>query len=100
MVRETADGTAYEDSLDHLSESERELVGLIVALAGFLVHDVHETVPFMLLDSLEMIDGNRLVDLVAYLEEFVPYLVVVLLPDHADAFETDRAPSHHRIIDV
>ncbi len=100
VVRETAEGMAYEDSLDHLSESERELVGLVVALAGYLVHDVHETVPFMLLDSLEMVDGDRLVDLVAYLEEFVPYLVVVLLPDHADAFETNHAPSHHRIVDV
>jgi hypothetical protein len=54
----------------------------------------------MLLDSLEMVDGDRLVNLVAYLEGFVPYLIVVLLSDHADAFETNHAPSHHRIIDV
>ena len=75
-------------------------MGLVVALAGYLVHDVHETVPFMLLDSLEMVDGDRLVNLVTYLEGFVPYLVVVLLSDHADAFETNHAPSHHRIVDV
>ncbi|MEF8782565.1 MAG: archaea-specific SMC-related protein [Haloarculaceae archaeon] len=89
VVRQSADG-AYEDRLEHLSESERELVGLVVALAGYLVHDVHETVPFMMLDSLEMINGERLVDLVDYLAEFVPYLVVVLLPDHATVF--DDAP--------
>jgi len=29
-----------------LSESEREVTGLVFALAGYLVHDVHETVPF------------------------------------------------------
>jgi DNA repair exonuclease SbcCD ATPase subunit len=89
VVRQSADG-AYEDRLEHLSESERELVGLVVALAGYLVHDVHEAVPFMMLDSLEMINGERLVDLVDYLAEFVPYLVVVLLPDHATVF--DDAP--------
>ncbi len=100
VVRETAEGNVYEDSVDHLSESERELVGLVVALAGYLVHGVHETVPFMLLDSLEMVDGERLVELVDYLEEFVPYLVVVLLPDHADAFDDQDAPSHHRVVDI
>ncbi|MEF8828032.1 MAG: archaea-specific SMC-related protein [Haloarcula sp.] len=87
VVRTDSDGRGYEDSIDTLSESEREIVGLVVALAGYIVHDVHEKVPFMLLDSVEMIDGERLVDLVSYLESFVPYLVVVLLPDHARAFE-------------
>jgi DNA repair exonuclease SbcCD ATPase subunit len=87
VVRTDSDGRGYEDSVDTLSESEREVVGLVVALAGYIVHDVHEKVPFMLLDSVEMVDGDRLVDLVSYLESFVPYLVVVLLPDHARAFE-------------
>lgn len=91
IVRQSADG-AYEDRLEHLSESERELVGLVVALAGYLVHDVHETVPFMMLDSLEMINGERLVDLVDYLAEFVPYLVVVLLPEHAAVFDEVSLP--------
>jgi len=51
VVRSTEGGTAYEDSVRHLSESEREVTGLIFALAGYLVHDLHESVPFMLLDS-------------------------------------------------
>lgn len=91
VVRGSADGI-YEDRLEHLSESERELVGLVVALAGYLVHDVHESVPFMMLDSLEMINGERLVDLVDYLAEFVPYLVVVLLPEHAAVFDDASFP--------
>jgi len=100
IVRESAAGTVYEDSIEHLSESERELVGLVVALSGYLAHEVHQEVPFMLLDSLEMIDGERLASLASYLEEFVPYLVLVLLPDHATAFaERDSLPDH-RITDI
>jgi predicted nucleic acid-binding Zn-ribbon protein len=100
VVRPSESGATYEDSVDHLSESEREVVGLVVALAGYLVHDVQEEVPFMLLDSLEMIDGDRLAKLVSYLNEYVLFLVVVLLPDHAEAFEGPDAPEHRRITEV
>jgi DNA repair exonuclease SbcCD ATPase subunit len=100
VVRESSGGTLYEDSLEHLSESERELVGLVVALSGYLAHEVHEEVPFMLLDSLEMIDGERLADLACYLEEYVPYLVLVLLPDHAAAFDKRDSIPDHQITDI
>lgn len=85
VVRTTADGTAYEDTVEHLSESEREVTGLIFALAGYLVHEVHEVVPCMLLDSLEAIDSHRIASLIAYFEEFVPNVVVALLPEDAAA---------------
>ncbi|MFC6719297.1 archaea-specific SMC-related protein [Natrialbaceae archaeon GCM10025810] len=88
IVRSTDDGSAYEDSIDHLSESEREVTGLVFALAGYLVHDVYETVPFMLLDSLEAIDSDRIAELVAYFRSYVPYLVVALLHEDAEAVET------------
>ncbi len=87
VVRSTESGTAYEDSIDHLSESEREVTGLVFALAGYLVHDVYETVPFMLLDSLEAIDANRIAKLVEYFETHVPYLVVALLEEDAQGLE-------------
>jgi len=85
VVRATAGGTVYEDTVDHLSESERAVTGLVFALAGYLVHDVAETVPFMLLDSLEAIDAERIADLVGYFAAEVPYLVVALLPEDAAA---------------
>ena len=100
VVRRSETGATYEDRVGHLSESERELVGLVVALAGYLVHDVAERLPFMLLDSLEMIDGERLAALVDYLESYVPYLVVVLLPDHDAAFEGPGSPEIRRITDI
>lgn len=87
VVRETEDGTVYEDTVEHLSESEREVTGLVFGLAGYLVHDLHETVPFMLLDSLEAIDSARLAKLVEHFSEYPTYLVVALLPEDAAALD-------------
>jgi DNA repair exonuclease SbcCD ATPase subunit len=89
IVRTTENGAAYEDTIDHLSESEREVTGLIFALAGYLVHDLHETVPFMLLDSLEAIDSDRIADLVEYFADYADFLVVALLPEDAQALDDD-----------
>lgn len=85
IVRQTDTGATYEDTIDHLSESEREVTGLVFALAGYLAHEVYETVPFMLLDSLEAIDSDRIAELVEYVEGFSEYLVVALLPEDAAA---------------
>jgi DNA repair exonuclease SbcCD ATPase subunit len=85
VVRATDDGTTYRDTVDHLSESERTVTGLVFALAGFLVHDLPEELPILLLDSLEEIDSDRIAAVVEYLEDFVEYLVVVLLPEDAEA---------------
>ena len=85
IVRQTDSGVTYEDTIDHLSESEREVTGLVFALAGYLAHEVYETVPFMLLDSLEAIDSDRIAALVEYVEGFSEHLVVALLPEDAAA---------------
>jgi DNA repair exonuclease SbcCD ATPase subunit len=89
VVRSTDSGAAYEDTVDHLSESEREVTGLVFALAGYLAHEVYETVPFMLLDSLEAIDAERIADLVEYFGTHAEYLVVALLPEDATAVDAD-----------
>jgi len=93
VVRSTDDGSAYRDTVDHLSESEREVTGLVFALAGYLVHDVYETLPFMVLDSLEAIDSDRIAAMVEYLREYAGYLVVALLPEDAAAIDGD----HHTV---
>jgi DNA repair ATPase RecN len=90
VVRESSDGAVYEDTVDTLSESEREVIGLVFALAGYLVHEVHAAVPFMLLDSLEAIDAGRINDLLEYFADYAPYLVVALLPEDADAIDVDH----------
>ena len=89
VVRNTGSGATYEDTVDHLSESEREVTGLIFALAGYLVHDVHEELPFVVLDSLEAIDSQRIASLIDYLSRYAEYLVVALLPEDATALDTE-----------
>jgi len=85
VIRTAESGAAYEDTVDHLSESEREVTGLIFALAGYLAHEVYEDVPFMLIDSLEAIDSDRIAALIDYLTEYTGYLLVALLPEDAAA---------------
>ncbi|ELY40912.1 archaea-specific SMC-related protein [Halalkalicoccus jeotgali] len=89
VTRQTDDDTTYEDSVGHLSESEREVTGLVLALAGYLVHNVHEEMPFILLDSLEAIDSERIAQLVEYLKEYASYIVVALLSEDANALDDD-----------
>ena len=96
VVRSTESGAAYEDTVEHLSESEREVTGLVFALAGYLVHEVHESVPFVLLDSLEALDADRIAALVEYFSEYPDYLVVALLPEDAAAVDDD----HPRVTDI
>jgi DNA repair exonuclease SbcCD ATPase subunit len=90
IVRSSPDGGAYEDTVDHLSESEREVTGLVFALAGYLVHDVHETIPFVLLDSLEAIDSDRIARVVDYFRTHAEYLVAALLPEDAAALPDEH----------
>jgi DNA repair exonuclease SbcCD ATPase subunit len=87
VVRSNEDGAVYEDTVDTLSESEREVIGLVVALSGYLVHQVYEVVPMMLLDSLEAIDATRIARLIEYFADHAPFLVVALLPEDAQALD-------------
>ena len=81
IVRSTSNGTVYESTIKTLSESEREVIGLVVALAGYLAHEIYEEIPFLLLDSLEAIDANRIARLIDYISEYSPFLVVALLKE-------------------
>jgi hypothetical protein len=65
------------------------VTGLVFALAGYLVHEVYETCPFLLMDSLEAIDSNRIASLVDYFASFADNLVVALLPEDAQALNDD-----------
>ncbi|MFD1632877.1 archaea-specific SMC-related protein (plasmid) [Haloplanus ruber] len=96
IVRSTDTGATFEDTIDHLSESEREVTGLVFTLAGYLVHEVYEMVPFMLLDSLEAIDSARIADLIDYIADYAEFLVVALLPEDAQALDE----TYTRVTDI
>jgi len=93
VIRSTDEGTTYEDAIGHLSESEREVTGLVFALAGYLVHNLHESLPFIVIDSLEALDSDRIAALVEYFGEYAAYLVVALLPEDAAALD-----DQHRLV--
>jgi DNA repair exonuclease SbcCD ATPase subunit len=96
VIRSTEEGTTYEDAIGHLSESEREVTGLVFALAGYLVHDLHESLPFIVIDSLEALDSDRIAALVEYFGEYAAYLVVALLPEDAAALSDES----QRVTDI
>lgn len=90
VVRSTLEGATFEDTVEHLSESEREVAGVIFGLAGYLAHDVHEILPVMILDSLEAIDSDRIAALIEYFEDYAKYLIVALLPEDSSALENKQ----------
>jgi DNA repair exonuclease SbcCD ATPase subunit len=96
VIRETESGATYEDTVAHLSESEREITGLVFALSGYLAHEVYEMVPFLLLDSLEAIDSERIATLIDYVSDYAEYVVAALLPEDAAALDDD----YHQITEI
>lgn len=89
IVREV-DGVATADDVNNLSESEREVTGIILALTGYLVHDVGDACPIIMMDSVEMIDAERLESLLNYVGEHVKYLIVATLPEDTDVMDVER----------
>ncbi|WP_267643682.1 archaea-specific SMC-related protein [Haloarchaeobius amylolyticus] len=96
VIRSDETGATYEDSIVHLSESERTVTGLTFALAGYLAHEVYEEVPVVLLDSLEAVDSARIAAVVEYFESYADYLVVALLHEDAEALPDE----YRRVTDI
>lgn len=88
-ITRTGEEGQYMGSLEQLSESELEIVGLVTAVTGYLVHDVGDVCPIVLLDSVDMIDASRLERLLEYIGEYQEYLVAAVLPEEAEALDSD-----------
>lgn len=84
VVRTADDGTVYRTPVETLSKSEREVVGLVIALAGYLVYDVAETVPVVVVDAIEMLDAERIRGLLEFFDEHARYVVAAVLPEEAE----------------
>jgi len=87
IVRANEEGELYDDTVDSLSKSEREVIGLVVALAGYLVHDAGEAVPFLVVDAVEMFDAGRIDGLMELFDAHADYVVAAVLPEEADELE-------------
>lgn len=71
-----------EVPLDTLSEGERELLGIVTALAGHEAFNVKNRIPVFLLDGLGGIAKYHLHTLVEYLRHRAEYLVITAYPEH------------------
>jgi chromosome segregation ATPase len=81
VIARTVDGTVQRDSINHLAESEREMIGLVLALAGYVTYDVGDVTPVLVLDSLGAFDATRTERLVEYFADEARYLVATVHPD-------------------
>jgi DNA repair exonuclease SbcCD ATPase subunit len=87
VVRTTEDGTVYDDTVDSLSKSERAVIGLVVALTGYLVHDVADDVPFIVVDAVEMFDAERIRGLLERFGQHADYVVAAVLPEEREELD-------------
>ena len=90
VVAREIDDRTRSDAVEHLAESEREMVGLVLALAGFVTYDVDDVSPVLVLDSLGAFDAERTRRLVDYFADETDYLVATVHPESAveAAFDT------------
>jgi chromosome segregation ATPase len=99
VVAREVDGTIHRSPVTHLAESERETIGFVLGLAGYLAYDLAETVPMLLLDSMGAFDAERLASLIEFFAERTEYLLVAVYPELGEElpFPTqliaDAAPS-------
>ncbi|USZ70142.1 AAA family ATPase (plasmid) [Halorussus salilacus] len=82
IARET-DGSVQRESVEHLAESERELIGLVLGLAGYLTYDLPEQVPMLALDSFGAFDISRAQRLLEYISDVAGHVLVAVHPDRA-----------------
>ena len=82
-----------EASLDALSEGEVELLGIIVALAGYEAFEVADAIPILTLDQLGSIATDNLEMLVEYVSGRANYLMLTAFPEDTsfDGHEIDPA---------
>mgnify|MGYP007038794930 CR=1 FL=1 len=77
-----------ERELSRLAETDAfdagDLTVLVIALAGYLVYDVAETVPAVVVDAIEMLDAERIQGLLDVFSDHARYVVGAALPEEAE----------------
>lgn len=85
IERRGRSGNLERVTLDELSEQEREFVGLAFSLAGYLVYNIYERVPFVLVDSPVAVDTDSVDALAELLSAYADYVVLSVNPDEVAA---------------
>lgn len=76
----TQSGDSRAVPLGLLREADREVVSLLVSLAGYIVYEVYEDQRVLVLDSLTALDPRQIESLVEYLAPLTDHIVVGLPP--------------------
>ncbi|WP_276258922.1 archaea-specific SMC-related protein [Haloglomus litoreum] len=80
VIAREVDGSVRADAIEHLAESEREMIGLVLGLAGFVTYDVGEVSPVLVLDSLGAFDAERTERLIDYFSDRTDVLLAAVHP--------------------
>lgn len=67
------------------------MISLVFALVRYIVHDVYKMVPFLLPDSLEAINSERITALIVYFGSYISYFVVALLNEDVQVIDEDHS---------
>jgi len=78
-----------ETTIDTLSEAERELIGIVVAIAGYRTFEVSDRVPMIMLDGVSQLAADNLRLLCEYLSDDTEMLVTTAYPE-ADVVDGNR----------
>jgi DNA repair exonuclease SbcCD ATPase subunit len=96
VIAREVNGSVREDSLSHLAESEREMIGLVLGLAGFLAYDVEAVTPVLAIDSLSAFDTVRADRLLSYFADRTELLLAAVHPAMAEELSyPTMAIDHH-----
>lgn len=87
VVARDIDGSVREDTPESFSESEREVVGLVLALAGYTAYNLDEIAPVLQLDTLGALDAPRVSRLLEYFSGTPDFLVAAVLPENASQMD-------------
>lgn len=87
-----------EVDLDSLSEGEVELLGLIVAVAGYQAYDVADLTPVVLLDQLGGLADDNLATLAEYLADLSESLVLTTFPENSSLGDNRIDPKNWDVV--
>lgn len=80
-IARDVDNKGQRTSVDALSEGEVELIGLVVALAGYHAFDVESKAPCILIDGISQLAAEHLRTVATYLDEMIDVLVTTAYPE-------------------
>lgn len=84
--------------ITNLSEGETELIGLVIAIAGYRTYDVGDISPVIMIDGIGQLAAENLQGLVTYLEDATEVLITTAYPEAGDIGDHKIDPGHWDVV--